>query len=162
MKHRAGYASLLAAAVCLLAAEALGRIDPRIVPGEVAGVAAGTLAAQALLVAAVAFGSAGGYAVVSAALLDRTADKRRRHDLRKMERAIERYRERLAETPVELEVRGGPSVNVSQRESWVELRLRYLVHPRRGQRVKNDLYERVLERFNEHPDRVSFPVSRSR
>lgn len=75
---------------------------------------------------------------------------------------IARYRELLEETPVELEVRDGPSVNVVQQESWVELRLRYLVHPRRGQRVKNDLYELVLERFNEHPDRVSFPVSRNR
>ncbi|WP_226481986.1 mechanosensitive ion channel family protein [Natrinema amylolyticum] len=80
----------------------------------------------------------------------------------RMAQNIARYRELLAETPVELEVRDGPSVNVVQQESWVELRLRYLVHPRRGQRVKNDLYERVLERFNEHPDRVSFPVSRNR
>jgi small-conductance mechanosensitive channel len=319
VKRRVGYASLLAAAVCLVAAETLARVGLRIGPGELGGVAAGTLATQALLVAAVVFGSIGGYAVVSGVLLDRTADRRRRHDLRtllrfafvvlavagtlgaltqrylglafslgivgfavtfalqqplfsligwlyitfkrpyevgdrvaiegskgdvvdvdffvttlweidgelvssnqpsgrvitlpnsvvlsshvhnysyrdfphvwnelpiqvayetdleftedvmievaeaylgpEMERAIERYRERLAETPVELEVRGGPSVNVSQRESWVELRLRYLVHPRRGQRVKNDLYERILDRLNEHPDRVSFPVSRSR
>ncbi|WP_226041453.1 mechanosensitive ion channel domain-containing protein [Natrinema sp. DC36] len=80
----------------------------------------------------------------------------------RMAENIARYRELLEETPVELEVRDGPSVNVVQQESWVELRLRYLVHPRRGQRVKNDLYERVLERFNEHPDRVSFPVSRNR
>ncbi len=79
-----------------------------------------------------------------------------------MERKITRYRELLAETPVELEVRDGPSVNISQGESWVELRVRYLVHPRRGQPVKNQLYGRVLERFNEHPDRISFPVSRSR
>lgn len=79
-----------------------------------------------------------------------------------MEQAIERYRKRLAETPVELEVRERPSVNVSQGESWVELRLRYLVHPRQGQRVRNELYDRVLERLNEHPDRVAFPESRSR
>lgn len=79
-----------------------------------------------------------------------------------MERAIEQYRKRLAETPVELEVWEGPTVNVRQEESWVDLRLRYLVHPRRGQRVKNDLYDRILSRLNEHPDRVAFPVSRSR
>ncbi len=79
-----------------------------------------------------------------------------------MQRAIELYRKRLAKTPVELEVRDGPSVNVAQGESWVDLRLRYLVHPREGQRVRNDLYERILERMNEHPDRVGFPVSRSR
>jgi small-conductance mechanosensitive channel len=75
---------------------------------------------------------------------------------------VARYRELLDETPVELEVQDRPSVNVAQRGSWVELRLRYLVHPRRGQRVKNQLYERILDRFNEHPDRVKFPVGRNR
>ncbi len=79
-----------------------------------------------------------------------------------MAEGIRRYREALSETPVELEVYDHPTVNVSQGESWVELRVRYLTHPRRGQRVKNQLYERVLDRFNENPDRVAFPVSRSR
>jgi len=75
---------------------------------------------------------------------------------------IARYRERLSETPVELEVQDRPSVNVVQEESWVEFRLRYLVHPRRGQRVRNELYRRILVAFNEAPDRVKFPVSRNR
>jgi small-conductance mechanosensitive channel len=79
-----------------------------------------------------------------------------------MERAIQRYRRRLAETPVELEVGERPTVNVRQQESWVELRLRYLVHPRQGTRVRNALYERILDRMNEHPDRIAFPVSRNR
>lgn len=79
-----------------------------------------------------------------------------------MERAIGRYRERLSETPVELEVNERPAVNVVLGESWVELRLRYLVHPRRGTRVRNALYERVLEEFGEHPDRVGFPIGRNR
>ncbi|WP_135535471.1 mechanosensitive ion channel family protein [Halostella pelagica] len=79
-----------------------------------------------------------------------------------MRRNVERYREVLAETAVEMEVQDRPTVNVVQGESWVELRLRYLTHPRRGQRVKNELYERILERFNDHPDRVAFPVSRNR
>ena len=75
---------------------------------------------------------------------------------------IDAYRDVLAETPVELEVRDRPAVNIRQQESWVELRLRYLVHPRKGTRVRNDLYERILTRFNDHPDRVKFPVSRNR
>jgi small-conductance mechanosensitive channel len=75
---------------------------------------------------------------------------------------IAEYRRRLAETPVELEVQDRPTVNVAQKESWVELRLRYLVHPRRGQRVRNALYEHILDRLNEHPERVKFPVSRNR
>jgi small-conductance mechanosensitive channel len=79
-----------------------------------------------------------------------------------MQEAIGRYRKRLDETPVELEVGDRPTVNIQQEQSWVELRLRYLVHPRRGTRVRNALYERILERMNDHPDRVAFPVSRSR
>ena len=79
-----------------------------------------------------------------------------------MAAGIAAYRAALSETPVELEVYDQPTVNVTQGESWVELRLRYLTHPRRGQRIKNDLYERLLERFNDHPDRIAFPVSRSR
>ncbi|MFC6975634.1 mechanosensitive ion channel family protein [Halomicroarcula sp. GCM10025709] len=75
---------------------------------------------------------------------------------------IQRYRERLAETPVELEVRDRPTVNVVQEQSWVELRLRYLVHPRRGQRVRNELYERIIGAFNDEPERVKFPVGRNR
>jgi small-conductance mechanosensitive channel len=75
---------------------------------------------------------------------------------------IAEYREELAETPVELEVQDRPTVNVVQQESWVELRLRYLVHPRRGTRARNELYRRILDEFNEHPDRVAFPVSRNR
>jgi small-conductance mechanosensitive channel len=75
---------------------------------------------------------------------------------------IATYRKRLAETAVELEVGDRPTVNVQQRESWVELRVRYLTHPRRGTRVRNDLYERILAELNEHPDRVAFPVSRNR
>ena len=79
-----------------------------------------------------------------------------------MAEGIAAYREALSETPVELEVYDRPTVNVTQGESWIELRVRYLTHPRQGQRVKNELYERILDRFNENPDRVAFPVSRSR
>ncbi|SDZ76335.1 Small-conductance mechanosensitive channel [Haloplanus vescus] len=79
-----------------------------------------------------------------------------------MAAGIDAYRERLEETPVELDVNEGPTVNVVQQESWVELRLRYLVHPRRGTRTRNALYRAILDRFNDSPDRVAFPVSRSR
>ena len=79
-----------------------------------------------------------------------------------MESRIERYRERLSETPVELEVQARPTVNVVQETSWVKLKVRYLVDPRRGQRTKNELYERILHEFNMYPDRVKFPVGRNR
>jgi small-conductance mechanosensitive channel len=75
---------------------------------------------------------------------------------------IAAYREALAGTPVELEVNQRPTVNVVQQESWVELRLRYLVNPRRATRARNAMYERALAEMNEHPERVKFPVSRNR
>lgn len=80
----------------------------------------------------------------------------------RMRARVADYRERLAETPVELEVNEGPSVNLVQEESWVELRVRYLVDPKRSQRVRNDLYRRVLTAFNDAPDRVQFPLGRNR
>mgnify|MGYP000026359605 CR=1 FL=1 len=79
-----------------------------------------------------------------------------------MERNVERYREQLAETPVELDVRARPTVNVTRKASWVELSVRYLVDPRRMQPAKNELYERVLAAYNEEPDRVKFPIGRTR
>jgi len=79
-----------------------------------------------------------------------------------MESRIEEYRSLVSETAVEIEVRERPSVNVRVRESWVELRLRHLVHPRRGQLVRNEPYDGILDEFNQNPDRVDFPVGRNR
>jgi len=79
-----------------------------------------------------------------------------------MAAGVKQYRDRLDETPVELNVNERPTVNVVQEESWVDLRLRYLVHPRRGTRTRNALYRAILDRFNDHPDRMAFPVSRNR
>ncbi|WP_284014031.1 mechanosensitive ion channel family protein [Halobaculum litoreum] len=79
-----------------------------------------------------------------------------------MATAVDGYRDRLSETAVELEVSDGPTVNVVQRESWVELRLRYLVGHRRATRTRNDLYDRIVAEFNDAPDRVGFPVGRNR
>ena len=79
-----------------------------------------------------------------------------------MRRRIERYRDELSETAVEITVDDRPTVNVVQQESWVELRLRYLVDPRRATRTRNELYGRILDRFKEEPNRVAFPVSRNR
>ncbi|MFC7255545.1 hypothetical protein ACFR97_06630 [Haloplanus litoreus] len=55
-----------------------------------------------------------------------------------------------------------PTISVVQRASWVELRPRYLGHPRRGTRTRNVLYRTTRDRFNDSPDRVKFPVGRNR
>ncbi|NHN40488.1 mechanosensitive ion channel [Halorubellus sp. JP-L1] len=75
---------------------------------------------------------------------------------------VERHRERIADSPVDLEVKSRPSVNVSQSESWVELRVRFLTRPRGVQATRNELYARILDRYKENPDRVSYPVGRPR
>ena len=79
-----------------------------------------------------------------------------------MEQNVERYREQLAETPVDLDINARPTVNVTQQASWVELRLRYMADPRRMQPTRNELYERVLAALNEEPDRVQYPIGRTR
>lgn len=79
-----------------------------------------------------------------------------------MAKNVQQYRKVLEDTPVELEVRERPSVNIYQEESWVELRLRYLVHPKRGQVIRNELYEQIIMEFNDYPDRVNFPLGRNR
>ncbi|WP_323676384.1 mechanosensitive ion channel family protein [Halorubellus sp. PRR65] len=79
-----------------------------------------------------------------------------------MERRVDRYRDSLAETPVELAVESRPSVNVEQAESWVELHVRYLVDPKAMQATENEVLVRVLDAFAEHPDRVGYPVGRFR
>ncbi|KAB1188304.1 MULTISPECIES: mechanosensitive ion channel family protein [Haloferax] len=76
--------------------------------------------------------------------------------------AMERYQSRLDQSPLELNVPSGASVNIAQEESWVVFKLRVLVPPTAAQRARNRLYERILTRLAEHPDRVSFPVSRNR
>lgn len=75
---------------------------------------------------------------------------------------VERYRERIAASPVSLEVQARPSVNVHQSESWVELRVRFLAKPRGVQKTRNELYARILDAYTETPDRVSYPVGRPR
>ncbi|KAB1196123.1 MULTISPECIES: mechanosensitive ion channel family protein [Haloferax] len=76
--------------------------------------------------------------------------------------AIQRYRHRLDESPLDLDVPKSPTVNISQSESWVVLTLRVLVPPRGAQNARNHLYEGILARLDEHPDRVGFPVGRNR
>lgn len=79
-----------------------------------------------------------------------------------MEEAITMYRRRLAQTPVDLDVPDRPTVNIVQKESWVELHLRFLSPPRRVTGTRNALYERIFEEFNEHDERIKFPLGRNR
>jgi small-conductance mechanosensitive channel len=68
----------------------------------------------------------------------------------------------IDETRGDLDVNAEPTVNVVQEESWLTLRLRFLSHPRQITRNQNALYEEIVARFNEEPDRVQFPLGRNR
>jgi small-conductance mechanosensitive channel len=77
---------------------------------------------------------------------------------------IEIYREILARTPVdELEVQKKPVVvfRVSE-NTWLEAKVRYLVHPKEAGRVKTRLVLKLLEELNTAPDKVLFPKSNMR
>jgi small-conductance mechanosensitive channel len=74
------------------------------------------------------------------------------------------YRELLSQTPVDqLEVKEHPVVvfRVSE-NTWVEAIVRYLVEPRQAGSVKSRLIKKILDRLNEHPERVMFPKADSR
>jgi len=69
------------------------------------------------------------------------------------------YRNILAETPIdELEVREKPSVIFRAHDNtWMEVVVRYLVHPKEAGKVKNHLFKSMVQALNQHPEKVSLP-----
>ena len=88
MKRRLAYLSLLLAAVCATVAGAVRGFDVEYLPGEFGGVALTTLFEQALVVVAVALAVSGAYVLMLHFFVDRTEDKRRKHDLRNLLRFV--------------------------------------------------------------------------
>lgn len=81
-----------------------------------------------------------------------------------MKEQVEVYREILARTPVdELDVQDKPVVvfGVSD-NTWLEAKVRYLVHPKEAGRVKTRLIPKLLHELNVQPDKVLFPKSNMR
>ncbi len=74
------------------------------------------------------------------------------------------FRHLLAQTPVnQLEVQERPVVMFRVGEnSWLEVIVRYLVHPKEAGRVKSRLIKNLLTRLNAEPDRVKFPNDNAR
>jgi small-conductance mechanosensitive channel len=81
-----------------------------------------------------------------------------------MMKQVRVFRELLAQTPVnQLEVQERPVVMFRVAEnSWLEVIVRYLVHPKEAGRVKTRLIRNLLRRLNQEPDRVMFPKSSMR
>lgn len=74
------------------------------------------------------------------------------------------YRELLMQTPVdELEIRERPVVHFRANENtWLEVIVRYLVHPKEAGRIKTLITKNLLDRLNAEPERVLFPRSNLR
>lgn len=74
------------------------------------------------------------------------------------------YRELLRQTPVdELEIQERPVVHFRANENaWLEVIVRYLVHPKESGRVKTRLIKKLLGKLNAEPERVLFPKSNLR
>ena len=81
-----------------------------------------------------------------------------------MMKQVRVFRELLAQTPVnQLEVQERPVVMFRVAEnSWLEVIVRYLVHPKEAGRVKTRLIKNLLNRLNAEPERVKFPSSNLR
>jgi small-conductance mechanosensitive channel len=81
-----------------------------------------------------------------------------------MKRQIRVYRELLSQTPVDqLEVREEPSVLFRvNANTWLDVIVRYLVHPKEAGRVKTRLIKRLLAELNASPERVMFPKGDAR
>lgn len=81
-----------------------------------------------------------------------------------MMKQVRVFRELLAQTPVnQLEVQERPVVMFRVADnSWLEVIVRYLVHPKEAGRVKSRLIRSLLTHLNTEPDRVMFPKGNAR
>jgi small-conductance mechanosensitive channel len=81
-----------------------------------------------------------------------------------MKRQIRVYRELLSQTPVDqLEVREEPAVLFRvNSNTWLDVIVRYLVHPKEAGRVKTRLIKKLLAELNKAPERVMFPKGDAR
>ncbi len=81
-----------------------------------------------------------------------------------MMKQVEVFRHLLAQTPVnQLEVQERPVVMFRVAEnSWLEVIVRYLVHPKEAGKVKSRLIVELLRELNAEPDRVMFPKGNAR
>jgi len=71
------------------------------------------------------------------------------------------FKSLLSRTPVDhLQVQEQPVVQFrTNPNTWIDVIVRYLVHPKEAGRVKSKLTMKMLERLNEKPDPVLFPKS---
>ncbi len=72
----------------------------------------------------------------------------------RMAKLIAQYESELAKTPLKITLSRKPSVHAVVGESWIDFTVRYLVDVRRMRRTRTIFYERILEEFSKHPDKL--------
>ncbi|HEY7160580.1 MAG TPA: mechanosensitive ion channel family protein [Acidobacteriota bacterium] len=74
------------------------------------------------------------------------------------------FKRLLARTPVnELDVKEAPVILFrTNPNTWIDVIVRYVVHPKQSGRVKTNMIKKMLERLNEKPELVLFPKSNAR
>ena len=78
--------------------------------------------------------------------------------------AIERFKQLVAQTPVdELEVKEYPFVVFRiNANTWVEVSVTYLVHPKKASAVRSRLIKAIIRELLKEPDKAMFPKSNAR
>src|SRR2546425_209541 len=81
-----------------------------------------------------------------------------------MMKQVRIFREILAQTPVnQLEVREYPAVLFRVNpNTWLDVIVRYLVHPKEAGRVRTRMIKKLLAELNKAPERVMFPKGDAR
>ena len=54
------------------------------------------------------------------------------------------------------------SFNLTPRGSWIEFRVTFPVDPKEQHIITTEITEKIIEMFNKYPDKVRFPIGRSR
>jgi small-conductance mechanosensitive channel len=81
-----------------------------------------------------------------------------------MSDTIDRFKKLVKQTPVdELEIKEYPFVVFRiNANTWVEVSVTYLVHPKKASAMRSKLIKAILKELLKEPDRVMFPKSNSR
>ncbi len=81
-----------------------------------------------------------------------------------MAESVKRFKELVQQTPVdELDIKEYPYVVFRiNANTWVEVSLTYLVHPKRASATRSRLIKAIITELLQEPDRVMFPKSNAR
>jgi small-conductance mechanosensitive channel len=77
---------------------------------------------------------------------------------------IDRFKELVEQTPVnELDIKEYPFISLRiNANTWVEIMVTYLVHPKRSTATRTNLIRKILAELNAKKDKVMFPNSNNR